>query len=195
MTNNCKQGGSTARAIGLAPGPDKNWFKVPTMVIGADVSHGGAGTMTPSVAAMTISKDRLGIKFMAAVQTNGVRVEIITKDNIHKMLSENIDGWTKTVANGNAPQHVIYFRDGVSEGQYAHVLNQEVADMRALFKSKGANPKFTVIVATKRHHVRFFPDQSSGDRNGNPQPGTLIETGVTVSSCPSSCTYYNADMT
>lgn len=41
----------------------------------------------------------------------------------------------------------------------------------------GAVPKFTVVIAGKRHHIRFFPDK--GDRNQNPLPGTLVETGCT----------------
>ena len=56
----------------------------------------------------------------------------------------------------------MYFRDGVSEGQYQHVIEQEVQDMKALIKT--ANPSlnipFVVIVASKRHHVRFFPESS-----------------------------------
>lgn len=39
-------------------------------------------------------------------------------------------------------------------------------------------PKFTVVICGKRHHVRFFPGRA-GDRNENPIPGTLVETGVT----------------
>lgn len=39
------------------------------------------------------------------------------------------------------------------------------------------NVKFTVVVASKRHHIRFFP--KDGDRNGNPLPGTLVERDIT----------------
>lgn len=34
-----------------------------------------------------------------------------------------------------------------------------------------------VVIGSKRHHVRFFPQ--NGDRNGNAFPGTLVESGVT----------------
>lgn len=34
------------------------------------------------------------------------------------------------------------------------------------------------MVASKRHHIRFFPG-NSGDKNGNPLPGTLVERDVT----------------
>ena len=43
-------------------------------------------------------------------------------------------------------------------------------------------PKFVVVVASKRHHIRFFPkpnDRVGADRNGNPVPGTLVEKDVT----------------
>ncbi|KAI6554182.1 hypothetical protein MCOR04_010429 [Pyricularia oryzae] len=59
----------------------------------------------------------------------------------------------------------------------------EVAELRkVLNKVGGNNPKITVMVATKRHHIRFFPkpgDSSSGDRNGNALPGTVVERVVT----------------
>ena len=38
----------------------------------------------------------------------------------------------------------------------------------------------TVVVAEKRHHIRFFPPQGmAADKNGNPVPGTLVEHDVT----------------
>lgn len=74
-------------------------------------------------------------------------------------------------------------KTGVSEGQFAHVMALEVAELRkVLNKVGGNNPKITVMVATKRHHIRFFPkpgDSSSGDRNGNALPGTVVERVVT----------------
>jgi hypothetical protein len=36
-----------------------------------------------------------------------------------------------------------------------------------------------VIIASKRHHIRFFPQKSGGDKNAIALPGTLVETGVT----------------
>lgn len=89
--------------------------------------------------------------------------------------------WVSQVGNGSFPKRILYLRDGVSEGQYQHVLQQEVHDMKALIKT--ANPSldiaFVVIVGGKRHHIRFFPEKGKGDRNDNPLPGTLVETGVT----------------
>lgn len=51
--------------------------------------------------------------------------------------------------------------------------------MKALLKTAnpGVDIPFVVVVGSKRHHVRFFPEK--GDRNGNALPGTLVETGVT----------------
>jgi len=179
MKVNAKLGGHTARANGMRG--DKSWFSRPTMIIGADVSHGAPGSVAASLAAMTMSWDTHCIKYAAAVETNGSRVEIITQENIEKMLKPLVEKWLISVGQGRFPEHVMYFRDGVSESQYAHILHQEVKGLRDLLLS--INPKmttkFTVLVATKRHHVRFFPQQGSGDKNNNPQPGTLVETGIT----------------
>ena len=54
--------------------------------------------------------------------------------------------------------------------------------IRALLKEEDpkADPKITVVVASKRHHIRFFPDRGIGaDRNANPVPGTIVERDVT----------------
>ncbi|THX46252.1 Piwi-domain-containing protein [Aureobasidium pullulans] len=55
------------------------------------------------------------------------------------------------------------------------VIDQEVAAMKKAFAKIDT---LLVIIASKRHHVRFFP-QRGVDKNANPLPGTLVETGVT----------------
>lgn len=62
MKFNAKLGGQTCRATGQKSAGPAGHFTVPTLVIGADVSHGAPGSMAPSMAAMTISMDRLGVR-------------------------------------------------------------------------------------------------------------------------------------
>lgn len=155
------------------------------MIIGADVSHAAPGSNGASFAAVTVSMDKIAARYAAAVETNGIRVEMIATKNLEDMLKPLIQHWEKNVGGGRLPLHVYYFRDGVSEGQYQSVLLQEVSDMRAIFAELGRNtpgykPKFTVVIAEKRHHIRFFPNSGPGaDRNMNPVPGTLVERDVT----------------
>lgn len=120
-------------------------FPVPTMIIGADVSHAAPGSNGASFAAMTMSMDKLAARYAAAVETNGIRVEMIATRNIEDMLRPLIQNWQETVGGGRLPEHVYYFRDGVSEGAYQKVLTQEVADIKRIFTDLGRhNPKFSV---------------------------------------------------
>lgn len=182
MKFNAKLGGVTAKAAGpKTGGPNGAMGNTPTLIIGADVSHAAPGAQTPSMAAMTVSMDKLATRYAAVCETNGFRVEMIATENIQSMLKPMIQHWVQTVGGGQFPGRILYFRDGVSEGQYQHVLQQEVHDMKQLLKtaSPQLNIPFVVIVGSKRHNVRFFPQPGTGDRNGNPLPGTLVEQGVT----------------
>ncbi|KAK5114285.1 hypothetical protein LTR62_002536 [Meristemomyces frigidus] len=179
MKFNAKLGGSTCRAVGAKNNKDTGLLTEPTVIFGADVSHSAPGVDAPSMAALTCSMDRLGIRYAGACETNGYRVEMITTKNINNLMKPLLQSWVQGPGQGRFPKRIIYFRDGVSEGQYQYVLTQEVADMKALLKTAGLaqDIPFIVVVGGKRHHVRFFPEK--GDRNGNPLPGTLVETGVT----------------
>ncbi|KAI3867916.1 hypothetical protein MKX03_011615 [Papaver bracteatum] len=77
------------------------------------------------------------------------------------------------------------FRDGVSESQFNQVLNIELnqiieacefLDKNALKESKW-KPKFTVIIAQKNHHTKFFQKISS-DHVDNVPPGTVIDRQI-----------------
>ncbi|KAI9728343.1 MAG: hypothetical protein M1828_003743 [Chrysothrix sp. TS-e1954] len=183
MKVNAKLGGITAKAIGMK-GRGQEWITDSTMIIGADVSHGAPNTDTASIAAITVSWDRAAIRYCAAVQANGSRVEMISPENWQKMFKPLARKWIENISGGKFPDTVYYFRDGVSEGQYAHVVEQEAASIRRVLMSLSPNAKdrvkMTVLVCSKRHHVRFFPvDAKDGDKNFNPLPGTLVETKCT----------------
>ena len=152
------------------------------MIVGADVSHpapGAGSDEKASFAAITVSADQTHTRYWAQCQTNGNRVEMVTTANINDHFGDMAKNWIMKVGSGHPPEKVLYIRDGVSEGQYSAVLEEEVRDMRLAFSRLGVKelPAFTVVIAGKRHHIRFFPEK--GDRNGNPLPGTLVETGCT----------------
>jgi len=56
------------------------------------------------------------------------------------------------------PTRIIYYRDGVSEGQFATVLAHELRAVReACMKLEiGYQPGITFVVVQKRHHTRLF---------------------------------------
>lgn len=185
---NAKLGGVTMASNTTArPAKENKQNLIPpgTMFIGADVTHGapiragGVAQSRASVAAMTVSADKECIKYWADAATNGVRVEMIMPANITRMVGKMSSNWR--TRHGKLPTTVVYVRDGVSESQYAQVLNQELNGLRQTFEKVNAveaqGIKYVVIVGTKRHHVRFFP--AKGDRDSNALPGTLVETGVT----------------
>lgn len=179
MKVNAKLGGITSRIPGPAPKPDSSAFlKVPTMMIGVDVSHAAPGSNAASMAAICCSTDKDGAYFLGTAETNGRRVEILLPRNVRSLMPGPLRAFKEK--NGVFPEHVFYFRDGVSEGQFCHLMEYEIKALRGAFKDVGANnPKITVIVATKRHHIRFFPEKPNADRHGNPIPGTLIDREVT----------------
>lgn len=186
MKVNAKLGGFSFRSLsyGVKPNTQFSHFKQPTMIIGADVSHPGPGSLGASMAAVTVSMDKFGAKYVATCQSNGSRIEMISTWNFEDMLRNTFIDWIKKFHC--FPKHIIYMRDGVSEGQFQHVLHQEIRDLKAVWdnldlKRQGwaEKIKFTVIVASKRHHIRFFPKAPNRDNNNNPLPGTLVERDVT----------------
>ena len=64
--------------------------------------------------------------------------------------------------NGMKPKRIIFFRDGVSEGQFGEVLMKEVTALRrayaALETNSEAQPLITFVVLTKRINTRLYLD-------------------------------------
>lgn len=81
------------------------------------------------------------------------------------------------------PMRIIFYRDGVSEGQFLPVLTYELMAIReACMKLEtGYQPGITFVAVQKRHHTRLFCSDRKEQcgRSGNIPPGTTVDTGIT----------------
>ncbi|KAK5809212.1 Piwi domain-containing protein [Linnemannia elongata] len=171
---NAKLGGTNQRlAKNMMP-----FMCEPTLILGGDVSHPPPGDTThPSIAALVGSMDAHAARYAATVRVQTARTEMIA--DLRGMAVELLRSFYQTC--GQKPKKIIFYRDGVSEGQFAEVLKSEVASLKAACASleQGYNPKITFVVVQKRHHTRFFPVHTShSDRTGNCKPGTVVDQGV-----------------
>ncbi|KAH7887674.1 argonaute-like protein [Phlebopus sp. FC_14] len=155
----------------------------PTIVMGADVIHPAPGaTGRPSFTAVVGNVDSDTAKYVATCRVQDSRVEIIQdlKDMSQHIL--NMYMKYRQVAEkktNSAPTRLIFYRDGVSEGQFKDVLVKELKALKDACTELKINPKITVIVVGKRHHVRFFPtNQGDADRSGNCPAGTVVDQVV-----------------
>ncbi|KAL3282466.1 hypothetical protein HHI36_005650 [Cryptolaemus montrouzieri] len=153
----------------------------PCMIMGADVTHPSPDSQNiPSVAAVTASHDSKAFCYNIACRLQSPKTEIIadlkqiTREHLFYFYDKN---------RGQKPRRIVFFRDGVSEGQFKEVLIQEVRAIRDACMSleAGYQPKITFLVVQKRHHTRFFPknQRDSEDRNFNVPAGTCVDTNIT----------------
>ncbi|KAG7099080.1 hypothetical protein E1B28_000955 [Marasmius oreades] len=157
----------------------------PTLVLGADVIHPAPGSEgRPSFTALVSNVDSDTAKYIANCKVQTSRQEMI--DDLETMTKENIEQWVsyqRKIEKKPNPKisRIIFYRDGVSEGQFAQVLEQELPRIQAGCAAVGMNPKITVIVVGKRHHVRFFPrslDSKDQDKSGNCLAGTVVDREI-----------------
>ncbi|KAJ0974499.1 hypothetical protein J5N97_016464 [Dioscorea zingiberensis] len=167
----------------------------PTIIFGADVTHPHPGEdSSPSIAAVVASQDWPEVtKYTSRVSAQAHRQELI--QDLFKvwqdpqrgtlsggMIKDLLISFKK--ATGQKPQRIIFFRDGVSEGQFYQVLLYELDAIRKACASLEPNyqPPVTFVVVQKRHHTRLFAnnhaDQRSVDRSGNILPGTVVDSKI-----------------
>ncbi|KIM49646.1 hypothetical protein M413DRAFT_113312 [Hebeloma cylindrosporum] len=156
----------------------------PFMIMGADVGHPGPGEQKPSITSLTFSYDKNATQYVALTSIQPPRMEIISD------LEHFITKAMLVYAGRNPPPtRIIFFRDGVSEGEYEQVAQQEIKAITdaidKLWASKNikvAKPLLTFIVVGKRHHAVFFPAVApppNDPHKGNCPPGSVIDSEIT----------------
>jgi hypothetical protein len=158
-----------------------------TMLVGIDVTHPSPGSASnaPSVAAIVASVDKHLGQFPADIRIQAGRQEMVA--DLDGLLKSRLHNWAQN-NNRALPENIIVYRDGVSEGQYPIVLNEELPLLKkacrevypATETAKGM-PRISIIVVSKRHHTRFYAtsDADADDRSKNPPNGTVVDRGVT----------------
>ncbi|KAJ7590925.1 argonaute-like protein [Mycena floridula] len=151
----------------------------PTIVMGADVIHPAPGSDgKPSFTSLVANVDSDTAKYIAASRVQTSRQEMIEElqpmaEHVLTMYMQYHEKVEHKSPQESIPKRIIFYRDGVSEGQFKQVLEQ------AACKKLNISPKITVIVVGKRHHVRFFPHKpEEGDRSGNCKAGTVVDRDI-----------------
>ncbi|GLT99539.1 hypothetical protein SLE2022_169740 [Rubroshorea leprosula] len=168
---------------------------IPTIIFGADVTHPENGEdSSPSIAAVVASQDWPEVtKYAGLVCAQAHRQELI--QDLYKTWQDPVRGKVSggmirdlllsfRKATGQKPLRIIFYRDGVSEGQFYQVLLYELDAIRKACASLEPNyqPPVTFIIVQKRHHTRLFAnnyrDRSSTDKSGNVMPGTVVDSKI-----------------
>lgn len=152
----------------------------PFMVIGADVTHPSPDqTRIPSVVGVAASYDINAFKYNINWRLQNPKQEMI--QDFDQILQEHLRFFFDK--NKCYPQHIFYYRDGVSEGQFQEVMRVELSAMYRAYQAVNptVKPKITFMVVQKRHHTRFFPGRSgiSQDKNNNVPAGTIVDSEIT----------------
>ncbi|XP_018899039.1 protein argonaute-2 isoform X2 [Bemisia tabaci] len=165
----------------LVPSIRPKVFNEPVIFLGADVTHPPAGdNKKPSIAACVGSMDAHPSRYAATVRVQQHRQEIIQE--LCSMVRELLLMFYKSTG-GYKPHRIILYRDGVSEGQFIHLLQHELTAIReACIKLEGDyKPGITFIVVQKRHHTRLFcaDKKEQSGKSGNIPAGTTVDVGIT----------------
>ena len=167
------------------------------LVMGADVTHPPPrdGSQRPSIAAVVGSTDPDVSQFNVEIRLQE-RVAKEVEGKLKGRVVEEIKEMENIVDSllskfhqkrQRYPDQIIYYRDGVSDGQFLAVLKHELSAIRrACAKiekiNHGYKPKVTFIIAQKRHKTRLFV-QNSRDcigKNPNVPSGAVVDTEITT---------------
>lgn len=146
------------------------------MVVGADVTHPSPDQSNiPSIAAVTASIDPKCYMYNIELSIQTPKREMIVE--FEDMMVDHFNVYRKH-NGGTLPRKIYVFRDGVSEGQFAQVLESELTAIHRAYQrlmGPNARPEVLFLLVQKRHHTRFF---STSNLKYNVEPGTVVDKHI-----------------
>jgi eukaryotic translation initiation factor 2C len=128
-------------------------FDKPCMLVGIDTSHPEPNFDKKTVAAVVGSLNGQASQYAAHISAQDPRAEMVSA------LSDAMFALLTTFKNknmGRLPEHMIVYRDGVSEGQFEQALAIELPAIRDALELHGSlDCKIVFVVCHKRHHTRL----------------------------------------
>lgn len=147
-------------------------------IIGFDVSH-HPRDRSRSVGALVATMD---------LNKSGVFYSITMEYRDGNEMVQGLDQYLHSAMQkyeticGALPERIVFYRDGVGEGQLATVNAQEVEPilqtLKKVYGNAGKKPRFAYVIVNKRTNARFFKKDDSN--YSNPRPGTVIDRVVTM---------------
>nr|XP_017035142.2 protein argonaute-2-like [Drosophila kikkawai] len=147
------------------------------MFLGADVSHPSPDQREiPSVVGVAASHDRFGGAYNMQYRLQRSTLEEI--EDMEAITLEHLRVYQKY--HNEYPDYIIYYRDGVSDGQFPKIKNEEIRGIKAACRQIGIRPQICCIIVVKRHHTRFFPmgQPSQYNKFNNVDPGTVVDRTI-----------------
>ncbi|CAF0853236.1 unnamed protein product [Rotaria sordida] len=146
------------------------------MFFGADVIHPtNTSRQHPSIAVVVGSGDSSCSRTAARICKQYPKHGKCSMETILGMaeMVEQLLNYNRQL-NGVLPNKIVFYRDGIDDGQFRKIHDYEIPAIRQAFTNvygdETRHPLLTLTIVKKRHNTRFFtynpnPDQSSS--NGN----------------------------
>lgn len=163
----------------------------PFMVFGADVTHPRAGfrasgeAQEPSVAAVVGSLDKYLGRYACRVSLQypdkgkrAMEYLVNLKAIVRELLMEFYHYNAK-----KKPEALLFYRDGVAEGQFEEVFNYEYAAIKDAIREFGDptfHPPVTFVIVQKRHNTKLFcaDQRDTVEKSGNVPPGVVVDSDI-----------------
>ena len=147
-------------------------------IIGYDVAHptfSVNGRCAPSVVGVSFNSGAQVQAFIGDYFYQNSLEESVDTNQLSEVISRALKMRTKMRSEARTPELIVVYRDGLSEGQFAMALNDELRGIMNgfLVNYPSVVPQVLFVVATKNHNRRFYT------MNGkNLAPGSVIKDGA-----------------
>lgn len=146
------------------------------MTVGFDVCHSARDSLKSYGALVATMDLRQSTSYFSAV-TEHLKGQELSNDIVLNM-NKALKKYRET--HGALPERILFFRDGVGDGQLQQVVDNEITSLKIkldqIYESAGIERgcRLAFIVVSKRINTRFF-------MNGqNPPPGLVVDDVVTL---------------